>query len=84
MYKVRLTGQAKRELKNISKLHLQALSSIFEELKDDPFLGKSLTRELTGGFSLRMGVYRVIYKVSKKDKIIVVLAAEANPPSRWI
>ena len=67
MYKIKLTTQAKKELKNISKLHLQALSSIFEELKDDPFLGKPLTRELTGKFSLRIGAYRVIYKVSKKE-----------------
>lgn len=75
MYKIKLTAQAKRELKNISQLHLQALTSIFEELKDDPSLGKPLTRELTGRFSFRVGVYRIIYKVNKKDKTILVLTA---------
>lgn len=75
MYKIKLTARAKRELKNISKLHEEAISSIFEELKNDPLLGKPLTRELTGKFSLRVGVYRIVYKINKKDKIITILTA---------
>lgn len=75
MYKIKLTAQAKRELKNISKLHHEAISFVFEELKDDPLLGKPLTRELTERFSLKVGVYRIIYKINKKDKIITILSA---------
>ena len=75
MYKLKLTARAKRELKNISKLHREAISSVFEELKHDPFLGKPLIRDLTGRFSLRVGVYRIIYKINKKDKIITMLTA---------
>jgi mRNA-degrading endonuclease RelE of RelBE toxin-antitoxin system len=40
MYKIKLTARAKRELKNISILHQEAISFVFEELKDDPLLGK--------------------------------------------
>lgn len=75
MYKIKLTAQAKRELKNISRMHQQALTSVFEELKDDPFLGKPLTRELTGRFSYKVGVFRIIYKVNDHDKIVRVLTA---------
>jgi len=75
MYRIKLTSRAKRELKNISKLHRQALSFVFEDLKDDPFFGKPLTRELTGRFSLKVGVYRIIYKINKKDETITVLTA---------
>ncbi len=75
MYKLKLTARAKRELKNISKLHREAIGSFFEELKHDPLLGKPLTRDLTGRFSLRVGVYRIIYKINKKDKIITMLTA---------
>lgn len=75
MYKIKLTAQAKRELKNISKLHQQALTSVFEELKDDPFLGKPLTRELTGRFSYKIGVHRVVYKINEKDKVVYIISA---------
>ena len=75
MFKIKLTTRAKKELKNISKLHQEAISFVLEELKDDPLLGKPLARELTGRFSLRVGVYRIIYKINKKDKIITMLTA---------
>lgn len=75
MYKIKLTARAKRELKNISKLHEDAISSVFEDLKYDPLLGKPLARELTGKFSLRVGVYRIVYKINKKDEIITVITA---------
>jgi len=73
--KIKLTGRAKKELKSISITHLLALKQILNELKEDPYLGKPLTRELTGRYSYRVGVYRIIYKVNKKDKIISILTA---------
>jgi len=73
MYKLKLTPKAKKELKIISKLHNQAISSVLEELKESPFSGKPLTRELTGRFSYRVGVYRIIYTVNKRDKAVTVL-----------
>ncbi len=75
MYKIKLAARAKKELKYISTLHKQALTSVFEELKDGPFLGKPLARELTGRFSYRVSNYRVIYKINKKEKIIQVITA---------
>jgi len=73
--KIKLTARAKRELKNISKSHRLVLKEILNELKEDPYLGKPLTRELTRRYSYRIGVYRIIYKVSKKDKIIYIITA---------
>lgn len=75
MYKIKLTARAKRGLKNISRRHQDSMGSVIEELKDEPLLGKPLTRELTGRFSIKIGVYRIIYKINKKDKIITILTA---------
>lgn len=75
MFKIKLTARAKRELKSISKRHKEAMGLIFEELKEDAMIGKPLTRELTGRFSLRVGVYRIIYTVNKSDKFIHVFTA---------
>ncbi len=75
MFKVKLTARAKRELKNISKRHKVVIASIVEELTDNPFVGKPLTRDLTGRFSVRVGVYRIIYTVNKTDEIVHVITA---------
>ena len=73
MYKIKFTAQAKKEFKNISIRYKQVLTPILEEMKDSPFISKPLTREFTGKFSHKIGVYRIIYKVNKNDKIISVL-----------
>ena len=75
MYRIKLTTKAKKELKTISKLHQQAIAFIYEELKDNPYLGKPLTKELTGRFTLRVGFNRIIYKINKKDEIVLILTA---------
>lgn len=73
MFKIKLTARARRELKNISKLHKQAVGSSIEEINQNPFVGKALTREFTGKFSYRIGVLRVIYRINEKDKIVYIL-----------
>lgn len=75
MYKLIISPRAKKELKKLKDSHKIAIVSVLDEIKEDPFSGKSLTRELTGRFSFRVGVYRIIYKINKKDSIIDVLSA---------
>lgn len=73
MFKLVISPQAQKELKRISKEHQRAIRIALSDLKEDPFLGKSLTRELTGKFSYRVSVYRIIYKISKKDNVVSIL-----------
>lgn len=73
MFKLVISPQAQKELKRISKEHQRAIRIALSDLKEDPFLGKSLTRELTGKFSYRVSVYRIIYKISKQDKVVSIL-----------
>ena len=75
MYKLRISSKAKNEIKKISYPHQKAIILVLAEIKEEPFLGKPLTRELTGKFSFRVGIYRIIYKVNKKDKAIDILTA---------
>ncbi len=75
MFKIKLTAKAKRELKNLSKADKLSMGEIIEELKEDPLIGKPLSRELIRKFSYRTGVYRVIYKINQEDKIVEVLSA---------
>lgn len=75
MYQLKITATAKKELKDISYQHKQALLQVILDLKDDPYIGKPLTRELTGRFSYKVSVYRIIYTVNEKDKIVKILTA---------
>ena len=75
MFRLKLTAKAKKELKTISYHHKNALAVVLEEIKDNPDIGKSLAKELTGKKTVRVGAYRIIYKINKKDKIITILTA---------
>lgn len=75
MFKLLISTRAQKRLKQLKQTHQEAILSALEEIKEDPFIGKPLTRELTGRFSFRVGVYRIIYKIGRKDKTIRVLNA---------
>ncbi len=73
MYQVIVAPEAKKGLKSIAKIYRKGIAEAIEALKDEPYLGKPLTRELTGRYSYKIGVYRVIYKINKKDKIVYII-----------
>lgn len=75
MYKLHIFPKAERELRKISIRYQKAILDAFEDLQENPFMGKPLTRELTGRFSYRIGVYRIIYGIRKKDKIVEIYTA---------
>ncbi len=75
MYELVVSKKAEKEIKKISKLHQKAVIEVLEEIRSNPISGKPLTRELTGWFSYKIGVYRIVYKINTKDKIIFILTA---------
>lgn len=75
MFKLVISPQAQKELKAISKIHQKVIRLALIDLKEDPLAGKPLARDLLGKFSYRVGLYRIIYRVSFKDKIVYILTA---------
>ena len=75
MYKIIISPHANRELKRIEKIYERAISEAIKDIGEDPFLGKPLTREFTGKFSYRVGLFRIIYKVNTEDKIVNIISA---------
>jgi mRNA interferase RelE/StbE len=43
-----------------------------ETLREDPYLGKNLQRELSGYYSLRVKRHRVIYKIKESNNQIEI------------
>lgn len=72
----------------LKKEHQLAVVEALEEISEDPYVGKPLTRELTGRFSYRVGVNRIIYRINEPDKSVQVVTAghrsNVYPPSQKI
>ena len=75
MYEFIISIKARHELKKLSVSHQISILKIFQDIKEDPYLGKPLLRELFRRFSYRVVVYRIIYKINEKDKTITIFSA---------
>lgn len=73
MYKIIIAKNVKKDIFLLKKRYQVVLVNILKELKVDPKLGKPLTRELLGKYSVKIGAYRLIYKLDQKDKIVNVI-----------
>ena len=73
MYRILYTRQARR---NIAKLPLDKKRQIkksVERIAADPGIGKNLTGELRGLQSYRTGMYRIIYRVHRREITVLIL-----------
>ena len=75
MYEIIITPVARKNLKTITKVYKKGIVEAIDSLKDDPYTGKPLKRELTGKYSYKIGVYRIIYMINEKDKVVSIIAA---------
>ena len=76
MYRIVLLSEAKKFYKSLytcDKEVFRRIDNALEALKSNPFLGKPLKDKLKGKYSLRVGVYRIIYFIEKQEIVIYVL-----------
>jgi mRNA-degrading endonuclease RelE of RelBE toxin-antitoxin system len=76
MYRLVISPRAQKHLKKLKKGDELPVKLAIEEIKEDPMLGKPLSRELNQRYSYRFGGYRIIYKINEKGKTISVLSAK--------
>jgi mRNA interferase RelE/StbE len=72
-YEVRFTPSFS---KNIRVLGREDQVKVFREiniLKTDPYAGKPLRGDWKGVYSLRVGVYRVLYQVKGKEVLLLIV-----------
>lgn len=73
MYQVVLGGKAKRNLKKIDRQDRPRLLAALVGLRKEPYLGKKLSGKYQDGYSLRVWPYRIIYKIYKKQLLVLVI-----------
>jgi len=72
-YEVSLKYSAEQDLRNIDHQYIPKIIQVIESLKDNPFPLQS--RKLRGSenfYRIRIGNYRIIYKVDVKEKMIII------------
>lgn len=73
-YSVFFTREAKRNIEKLDPSIRKIIKKAIESLAINPAKGKPLTYELAGLHSLRTSDYRIIYRMRKKQLIIIVIA----------
>jgi len=73
MYKIILQKKPERFFRKLERKEQERIAKKFSELEKNPQLGKPLTANLTGLWSLRFGDYRAIYQIKQDELIILVL-----------
>lgn len=76
MYKIVLLSQAQKfyiKLFESDRSRFDRINNALKSLQKDPTQGKPLKHTLKGKYSLRVGVYRIIYQINKKIITVYVL-----------
>jgi len=72
-YKILLSPKADSFLGKIDNKNKERIKNKLKCLQDNPELGKPLTANFAGLWSLRIGDYRVIYQINNNELLILVL-----------
>lgn len=72
-YKAALTKNFLRELKKLPENVKKRVLTAVDELIRNPFLGVRLRGELKGKWRLRIGKYRVVYRIDQTSQLVIFL-----------
>jgi mRNA interferase RelE/StbE len=70
---VRGSRQAAKDLERLPKPYLAAAAAALRTLGPAPLAGKPLAGDLTGLRSLRVGMYRIVYRFDPQTKVVAVI-----------
>ncbi|PIU64970.1 MAG: hypothetical protein COS84_07595 [Armatimonadetes bacterium CG07_land_8_20_14_0_80_40_9] len=74
MYKIELTGQARKDIKRLNPMMWERIKQALGKLAVHPQAGYKLLGKHSGEWSYPVGSYRIIYEILKKKVIVLVLA----------
>ncbi|MDH5564101.1 MAG: type II toxin-antitoxin system RelE/ParE family toxin [Nitrospirota bacterium] len=79
MHEIRITPQAEEDLRQLTRADRRLADRILtklETLAEHPYQGKSLVGQHAGRRSLRVGTYRLIYRIDESTRRIILLTAK--------
>jgi len=73
MYQILFSKAAVKDIDKIDKKNKPHIFAALFDLRKDPYSGKKLKGKFQDCYSLRVGFYRIIYKIYKKELNILVI-----------
>ncbi len=73
MYQIVLSRIAEKDLEKVNKKYKPHIFAALFDLKKEPDLGKKLQGKFGDCYSLRIGTYRIIYKIYKAKLNILII-----------
>lgn len=72
-YRILYTEEAARRIHKLDKTVKERVSKAIVRLSESPELGKRLTGLLSDRWSYRVGDWRILYKIRRKEVVTLVL-----------
>ena len=73
MYQIVLKKAARKSFKKINKRYKKRIMQTIFALANNPYLGKQLEGSLQNFYSVRVWPYRIVYKIYRKDLVILIV-----------
>ena len=73
LYQVNIDREPLKFLKKLDKNEREIVFKKIEKLSKNPEMGKSLTGNMVGIHSLRIGKFRVLYRILNERLIVIVI-----------
>jgi mRNA interferase RelE/StbE len=73
MYQIVLSRNAEKDLNKVDDKFKPHIFAALFDLRKNPQSGKKLKGKFQDYYSLRVGIYRIIYKIYKKELNILVI-----------
>jgi mRNA interferase RelE/StbE len=70
--KLRVPGQAAETIRPLHPVIKRKLRAALDQVSREPAIGKKLKDELSGLWSLRVGKFRLIYRIGKTGRIDII------------
>lgn len=72
-YLLIIKPRARKNLDKIPEQYRGKIITVLDLLVTEPFLGKKLSGKKKGQYSIHVWPYRIIYRIEKKELIIIVI-----------
>jgi mRNA interferase RelE/StbE len=75
MFKILLHNNAAKAYNKLDDKTATRINRAIDALKDNPFHGKDIKRlrgKLKGKYRLRVGGYRIIYRIEEEEKVLII------------
>jgi len=74
MYQIKIDRRARKQLARLDPRYRKVIKFAIDSLTESPFSGKKLDPPLDYLYSLRVGVYRILYQIFKKQLVVLVVS----------